>query len=63
MVKRVDVEGYESVKKAISENSKTEALFVLFSGSKNSKGESWCPDCVAGNQSFKFNFLLFFLHK
>lgn len=48
MVLKIQVEGYEAVKKAITENLNTDALFVLFSGSKDDKGQSWCPDCVAG---------------
>ncbi|KAG8199026.1 hypothetical protein JTE90_021041 [Oedothorax gibbosus] len=47
MVKRINVEGFDAVQKAIRENSKSDSLFVLFSGAKNSRGESWCPDCVA----------------
>ncbi|CAL1301763.1 unnamed protein product [Larinioides sclopetarius] len=47
MVKRINVEGFEAVKKAIEENSNTNSLFVLFCGSKDDKGKSWCPDCVA----------------
>ncbi|GIY20581.1 thioredoxin domain-containing protein 17 [Caerostris darwini] len=47
MVKRISVEGYEAVKKAIDENSKANSLFVLFCGSKDDKGQSWCPDCVS----------------
>ncbi|XP_021001696.1 thioredoxin domain-containing protein 17 [Parasteatoda tepidariorum] len=49
MVKRIKVEGYEAVKKAISENSNSNALFVLFSGSKDANGQSWCPDCVTAD--------------
>lgn len=48
MVKTIHVEGYDAVKKAIKENSSIQDLFVLFSGSKDANGVSWCPDCVAG---------------
>ncbi|KAG1657882.1 Thioredoxin domain-containing protein 17 [Nymphon striatum] len=47
MVRRVNVSGYEAVKAAIdSEKNHSGPIFVLFTGSKNAKGESWCPDCV-----------------
>jgi len=46
MVKKFEVEGFESFKAKAEELAKNGTLFVLFSGSKNEKGESWCPDCV-----------------
>jgi hypothetical protein len=46
MVNKFEVEGFESFKAKADELAKTGSLFVLFSGSKNEKGESWCPDCV-----------------
>lgn len=47
MVRRIKVEGIEEFNKTIAELEKEE-VFVLFSGSKDSSGSSWCPDCVAG---------------
>ncbi|CEF66639.1 Protein of unknown function DUF953, thioredoxin-like family and Thioredoxin-like fold domain-containing protein [Strongyloides ratti] len=39
------VNGYDELKKTILSN-KGRRIFVLFTGSKNSDGVSWCPDCV-----------------
>lgn len=55
MVKTIYVDGYEAVMRAIQENSNSNALFVLFSGSKDSEGKSWCPDCVAGNSNLSMS--------
>ena len=50
MVVKFAVEGYLEFKKTIADlESKSDPLFVLFSGSKDSTGKSWCPDCVAGS--------------
>eukprot|EP00088_Acartia_fossae_P064936 TRINITY_DN7999_c0_g1_i3.p1 TRINITY_DN7999_c0_g1~~TRINITY_DN7999_c0_g1_i3.p1 ORF type:complete len:135 (+),score=33.72 TRINITY_DN7999_c0_g1_i3:36-407(+) len=46
MVKKFEVEGFENFKSKVEELSKAGTVFVMFSGSKNEKGESWCPDCV-----------------
>ncbi|KAF4530947.1 hypothetical protein B566_EDAN018940, partial [Ephemera danica] len=29
--------------------AKPEPIYVLFTGSKNQDGKSWCPDCVKGS--------------
>merc|ERR1711890_111880 len=43
----VKVEGFQAFQTKVSElSSSGGAVFVLFSGSKDSDGESWCPDCV-----------------
>ncbi|XP_023321472.1 thioredoxin domain-containing protein 17 [Eurytemora carolleeae] len=47
MVQKFQVEGYEAFKAKVEELAKGDKdVFVLFSGSKDSNGESWCPDCV-----------------
>nr|ALS04419.1 thioredoxin domain-containing protein 17-like protein [Acartia pacifica] len=46
MVKKFSVEGFDNFKAKAEELAKEGPLYVLFSGSKNEKGESWCPDCV-----------------
>jgi len=46
MVKRHQVEGFKAFQDKVAELEKDGDLFVLFSGSKNAAGESWCPDCV-----------------
>lgn len=43
----VDVRGYEEFCKAVSER-KGKNVFAYFSGDKDDKGKSWCPDCVKG---------------
>lgn len=47
MVVSHKVEGYEEFWKVVKE-LESHTLYVLFSGSLNEKGESWCPDCVKG---------------
>lgn len=40
-----------SVEALLAEISKLDQnlpIYILFCGSKNEKGESWCPDCVKG---------------
>eukprot|EP00088_Acartia_fossae_P039505 TRINITY_DN41127_c0_g1_i1.p1 TRINITY_DN41127_c0_g1~~TRINITY_DN41127_c0_g1_i1.p1 ORF type:complete len:141 (+),score=11.53 TRINITY_DN41127_c0_g1_i1:52-423(+) len=46
MVVKHAVSGFEAFKEKAEELAKKGDLFVLFSGSKNAAGESWCPDCV-----------------
>ena len=47
MVNFVKVEGFEAFKSKVEELAKTGGdVFVMFSGSKDSNGVSWCPDCV-----------------
>lgn len=43
----VNVHGYEEFCQAVSER-KGKDVFVYFSGDKDEQGESWCPDCVKG---------------
>ncbi|KAL8610831.1 hypothetical protein ACOMHN_056686 [Nucella lapillus] len=45
MVEEIHVEGFDAYKKAAEEH-KAKTVFALFSGSKDSNGSSWCPDCV-----------------
>lgn len=60
MVLKFKAEGYEEFKTVIQKieaEHKSKEIFVLFSGSKDSTGQSWCPDCVEGrhlNKFFKF---------
>lgn len=65
MVKTVHVEGYDAAIKTIEENSKSNSLFVLFSGSKDTDGTSWCPDCVAGQKKHFVNqvHLIIYIYK
>jgi hypothetical protein len=53
MVVKIKVEGFTEFEKTITEMVKEpKTIFVLFSGSKDSTGQSWCPDCVAGTKVF-----------
>ncbi|KAK4315762.1 hypothetical protein Pmani_013025 [Petrolisthes manimaculis] len=54
MVDTVTVEGFEAfVEKLESYNSSGKPIFVLFSGSKDANGKSWCPDCVVAEPVVK----------
>eukprot|EP00092_Neocalanus_flemingeri_P015670 GFUD01016962.1.p1 GENE.GFUD01016962.1~~GFUD01016962.1.p1 ORF type:complete len:125 (-),score=30.80 GFUD01016962.1:63-437(-) len=47
MANVVKVEGFEAFQSRVAELTKTGGdVFVMFSGSKDSNGVSWCPDCV-----------------
>ncbi|XP_069673608.1 thioredoxin domain-containing protein 17 [Periplaneta americana] len=47
MVTRSEVEGYDAFCKLIKElETQDKTVYVFFSGSKDSTGKSWCPDCV-----------------
>ncbi|RZF36588.1 hypothetical protein LSTR_LSTR010699 [Laodelphax striatellus] len=46
MVKRYNVDGIEEFNSKIKElEALNETLFVMFSGSPNEEGHSWCPAC------------------
>ena len=47
MVMRINVEGCDALEKVLDEN-KDHTIFVLFTGSPDDTGKSWCPDCVKG---------------
>ncbi|KAH9489333.1 Thioredoxin domain-containing protein 17 [Bulinus truncatus] len=44
MVRQITVHGYEALSKALSGLQGT--VYILFSGSADDSGVSWCPDCV-----------------
>ena len=47
MARVTKVEGYDAFKAKISELASAGGdVFVMFSGSKDARGVSWCPDCV-----------------
>ena len=48
MVIKHKVEGFEAFVAKAEELSadKTKTLIVMFSGTKDENGKSWCPDCV-----------------
>ncbi|XP_064612330.1 thioredoxin domain-containing protein 17-like [Liolophura sinensis] len=45
MVQTVDVTGLSSYKEEVAKH-KDKTVFALFTGSPDSSGKSWCPDCV-----------------
>ena len=47
MARKLNVEGYEELQKSLQDNQ-GQIIFVLFSGSLEENGQSWCPDCVKG---------------
>ena len=51
MVQHIKAEGFQEFKSVMNEieSKKLTEVFVLFSGSKDANGQSWCPDCVEGN--------------
>ncbi|KAK3770138.1 hypothetical protein RRG08_007049 [Elysia crispata] len=53
MVKKIVVEGYEAFTECLKENTGT--VFVLFSGSLDDTGVSWCPDCVKADPVIERN--------
>ena len=47
MAQLIKVEGFEAFKAKLSELTAGGGdVFVMFSGSKDASGVSWCPDCV-----------------
>lgn len=46
MVHQVEVEGYENFCQKITELEKNGKVIVMFAGSLDDTGKSWCPDCV-----------------
>ncbi|XP_072909580.1 thioredoxin domain-containing protein 17 isoform X1 [Hemitrygon akajei] len=43
----VEVSGYDEFMKAVERN-KGKTIYAYFTGSKDTDGVSWCPDCVKG---------------
>ena len=49
MPKEIHVEGYKQFKETLQNvHVDKNDTFVLFSGTKDAQGKSWCPDCVTG---------------
>ena len=48
MAELIKVEGFDAFKAKLSELTAGGGdVFVMFSGSKDASGVSWCPDCVS----------------
>lgn len=43
-MKRVTVDSHDSLVQLLADNKQSKAL-LLFTGSKDADGQSWCPDC------------------
>nr|CAH0104461.1 unnamed protein product [Daphnia galeata] len=48
MVLKLKAEGFQEFQAILNDiaSKKSEDIFILFSGSKDTTGQSWCPDCV-----------------
>ncbi|CAL1537048.1 unnamed protein product [Lymnaea stagnalis] len=44
--KIITVNNCAALKKELSGLNLKDSIYILFSGSPNNKGDSWCPDCV-----------------
>ncbi|KAK8727389.1 hypothetical protein OTU49_017479 [Cherax quadricarinatus] len=54
MIQKFEVEGFDAfVEKVDSFKDSDNPIYVLFSGSKDSRGKSWCPDCVVAEPVVK----------
>ena len=47
MVTKLHVEGFDALMTEVDNHSDKD-LYVLFCGSRDQEGKSWCPDCVVG---------------
>jgi len=47
MVKELVVNGVEEFEETIKNFTSNDNVFVLFTGSPEADGKSWCPDCVS----------------
>jgi len=45
MVKEITTEGFEELESCLKKLEK-QTVFVLFTGTPDANGASWCPDCV-----------------
>ncbi|CAF3093384.1 unnamed protein product [Rotaria socialis] len=50
MTSSLSVTGYEEFKNILNNYGKDKRIFLLFSGSKDDQGNSWCPDCVVAEK-------------
>ncbi|KAI0230392.1 Thioredoxin domain-containing protein 17 [Lamellibrachia satsuma] len=52
MVKEIRVNGFDELMKTV-DNQKNNKVCVLFTGSVDESGQSWCPDCVKADPVIK----------
>jgi hypothetical protein len=52
MVKTIDVDGFDALVAKLAQLSadgkSDNSVLILFCGSNDASGKSWCPDCVTG---------------
>ena len=48
-VKQLGCSGLNDLLEMIEENKQVKNIYILCSGAVGESGESWCPDCVKGN--------------
>ncbi|XP_068249647.1 thioredoxin domain-containing protein 17-like [Palaemon carinicauda] len=54
MVQKVEVQGFDAFIEQVEKFKPSgNPIFVLFSGSKDASGKSWCPDCVVAEPVVK----------
>ncbi|CAG5129577.1 unnamed protein product [Candidula unifasciata] len=53
MVRSITVDGYEALNNVLKEQ--TGKVYVLFSGTPDADGVSWCPDCVKADPVIERN--------
>ncbi|GAB1607344.1 thioredoxin domain-containing protein 17-like [Argonauta hians] len=54
MANEIRVNGYDEYKATVDKH-KGKTIFVLFTGTEDSNGKSWCPDCVKADPVIKRN--------
>jgi len=60
MARKLHVEGYDELQSALQANQ-GQIIFVLFCGSLEKNGQSWCPDCVKGIVYIFIVFMILFV--
>ena len=55
MAKEVSVNGLSELLARLDSLKKENDVYILFTGSKDSSGNSWCPDCNDGRTSQDLN--------
>ena len=51
MVKRISVEGLDTLLASVGQHKDSGNVYIMFCGDEDESGKSWCPDCVKGTHS------------
>ena len=54
MAQEIKVNGLSELLSKLDSFKEPNDVYILFTGSKDSSGKSWCPDCNDGTYGFKF---------